>query len=409
MTSTLQVLRLVTARELRVRGRSKPYLLSGAFVLILITAVALLPALLADSTVSYRIGVIGAQTSPVVEVARTLAAQQLDEDDTLDFGITTFDDEEEARASLAEGGVELVLLDDETILRQGAAGFSGGSGAEQLLQQAAAITDIEDRLQGSTVTAADVAAELDATPLQVRTVRDVGGAEAETSRNLIAYGGMFLLYMAILSYGQWTLMGIAEEKSSRVVEVLLATVKPWQLLTGKILGIGALGLAQFGLTVVWGLTLITLTDVVAVPVVPVDSALTLMLWFVLGFGLYSVVYATAGSLVSRMEDAQSVAFPVSMIAIVGFLVSFQVLDDPSGTTARVTTFLPFMAPFVVPVRVAYQEISAVEHLAAVVVTVATIAVLVRVAGRLYAGSLLQFGGRVRLRQAWRNATGSGSR
>ncbi len=401
--TTLQVLRLVTARELRVRGRSKPYLLSGAFVLILITGVALLPVLIADSTVSYRIGVIGDGAGPLVDVARTLAAQRLGEDETLDFGVTPFDDEPQARTALADGDVELVLLDDATILRQGAAGFSGGSGAEQLLQQAAAITDIESRLEGSAITAADVVAELDANPLQVQTVRDVGGAEAENSRNLIAYGGMFLLYMAILSYGQWTLMGIAEEKSSRVVEVLLATVRPWQLLTGKILGIGMLGLAQFGLTVVWALTLIGLTDVVALPEVPLDSALTLMLWFVLGFGLYSVVYATAGSLVSRMEDAQSVAFPVSMIAIVGFLVSFQVLDDPAGTTARVTTFLPFMAPFVVPVRVAYQEISAVEHLASVAVTVVTIALLLRVAGRLYAGSLLQFGGRIRLRQAWRNA------
>ncbi len=106
-----------------------------------------------------------------------------------------------------------------------------------------------------------------------------------------------------------------------------------------------------------------------------------------------------------MEDAQNVSFPVSMIAILGFFASFGVLDDPSGLLAQITTYIPFVSPFVVPIRVAYSAITWWEHLLSVGVTLVAIVLLVRVAGRIYAGGLLQFGGRLKLRQAYRSADG----
>jgi ABC-2 type transport system permease protein len=219
----------------------------------------------------------------------------------------------------------------------------------------------------------------------------------------VAYAGLLLLYMAVLLYGNWMLAGVTEEKSNRVVEVLLSSVKPWQILAGKIAGIGALGIAQFAGTILIALLAVNLTGAIELPSLDAVLVFNLVLWFVLGFLLFAVMYGAAGSLVSRMEDAQNVAFPMSMIAVAGFFVSIAALSDPDGAAAVIGTFIPFTAPFVVPVRAALDAIPAWQYIAAVVITIATIVGLTLVAGRIYAGGLLRFGTRVKLRDAWRSA------
>lgn len=399
--SNLTTLRLVTARELRTRGTSRAYLISAGVLLLILTGLIVLPQVLSSQEVSVDVGALGEGSEPVLALAEDIVAGDVG-DRGLDFSVTTFADEEAARTALSAGEVELVVVDGEEILRQGSAGFSG-SDVQDAVQEAAAVLVLEDELEGSTTDVEQVAGLLDSAPLTVRTVQGVADAEEDQARSLIAYGGMMLLYLAILIYGAWTLQGVTQEKSSRVVEVLLATVKPWQLMAGKIIGLGLLGLAQFALTIGWALLLIRVTDALTLPAIPVDSAITLTVWFVLGFLLYSTLFAIAGALSGNMEDAQTVSFPVSMIAIVGFLVSFQALDDPTGALAQVTTYVPFMAPFVVPIRVAYQEISLLEQVLAAVTTMAVTAGLVWVAARIYAGGALHFVGRLGLRRAWRSA------
>lgn len=399
---SLAILKLVTMREIVERGRTKSFIISVLVSLALLSAGIILPTLFGGGDVEHTVGSLGEGNESILRVTESTAREQLDEDETLTFEVVEFDDEASARAALAEGDVELVLIDGESILREGSVGF-GGSDLQDAVQQAAAVTQLEAELEGSGTTVEDVASVFGSEPLPVSTVEGAIDSDLENARSLIAYGGMFLLYLAILMFGNWTLMGIAEEKASRVVEVLLSTVKPWQLLAGKILGIGLLGLAQFVVTVVWVLVLIRVTDALPLPAIPVDSAVALTLWFILGYGIYSVAFATAGALVSRMEDAQSVSFPVTMIAVIGFFVSFQVLDSPSGLVAQVTTYIPFVSPFVVPIRVAYQEIALWEQALSVGVTIATIMLMVRFAGRVYAGGLLNFGGRMKLRQAYRSA------
>ena len=110
-----------------------------------------------------------------------------------------------------------------------------------------------------------------------------------------------------------------------------------------------------------------LTEALDIPPLPLDGLLFLVLWFILGFSVYSVSYAAAGSLASRPEDAQSAAFPMTMLAVAGFFVSINALDDPTSMLARITSFIPFTAPFVVPIRQSLDGIGAVEHIAAVIV------------------------------------------
>jgi ABC-2 type transport system permease protein len=146
-----------------------------------------------------------------------------------------------------------------------------------------------------------------------------------------------------------------------------------------------------------------MSNTIELPSLDAGLVANLIVWFVLGFLLFAVMYGAAGSLVSRMEDAQNVAFPMTMVVVAGFFVSIAALSDPDGPTALIGTFVPLTAPFVVPVRAALETIPAWQYGLSVLLTLGAIVGLVFVAGRIYAGGLLRFGTRVKLRDAWRSA------
>jgi ABC-2 type transport system permease protein len=108
-------------------------------------------------------------------------------------------------------------------------------------------------------------------------------------------------------------------------------------------------------------------------------------------------------LVSRSEDAQNAAAPLTILAVAGFFISFRVLDAPEGMLAVIAAMIPFTAPFVVPVRLALDAIPLWQVILSMAVMAASIVVLIRLAARVYAGGLLRFGARVKIREAWRGA------
>ncbi|MDH5616662.1 MAG: ABC transporter permease, partial [Acidimicrobiia bacterium] len=223
------------------------------------------------------------------------------------------------------------------------------------------------------------------------------------TNTVISFVGLILLYVGILSYGAWTLNGVIEEKTNRVVEVLMSALRPHQLMAGKVLGIGLLGVAQLLLIVVTAATAALAVDLVDLPDVSGGLIGSLLLWFVLGFSFFSVSYAAVGALVSRVEEAQSVATPLTLVGVAGYFAAFAVLENPDGVVARITTLLPPTAPFVVPIRQAQGAIAQWEYLLAVVIMIAATYGLIRLAGRVYSGAILSIGARVRLRDAWRSA------
>jgi ABC-2 type transport system permease protein len=390
---------LVVVRELRERGRSTAYLLSSGFTLLLLVGLIVVPQLFDGGPVTYRVGVVG-NDGGLIGAARAIAAAEDPEQRTV-FEVTAYPAAAAAEDQLSAGELEAVLVDGHELVLPGAGGFFGSELAGRL-QTAAATVRVQELVSEQGEAAAEVIDALTSHPLEVRTLSGISDPESDI-RAVIAYAGLVLMYIAILSYGVWTLTGVTEEKGSRVIEVLLATLKPWQLFAGKIAGIGVLGLIQLLITIAAGLVAVSLTEAIEIPAIPVESMVVLVVWFILGYSLYAASFAAAGSLVSRPEDAQNASFPLSLVAVVGFIVSFQVLDDPSSLLATIAALIPFIAPYVVPIRMALDSIAWWEVLAAGLVMVATIVVLVRVSARIYAGALLQFGGRVRLRAAWRAA------
>jgi len=186
-----------------------------------------------------------------------------------------------------------------------------------------------------------------------------------------------------------------------VVELLLATMRPWQLLAGKILGLGVLGLAQIVVIVVVGVGGALAFDVVDVPGDVVGTAVSVVAWFVLGYAFYAAIFATAASLVSRQEDLGTVLMPTTLVLVGALVIGIQAAGDPGGTLATVTSFVPGLSPLVMPVRQAAGQVAAWEIALAVVLMLVAIALVVRLGGRIYAGALLRTGGKTRVREALR--------
>jgi ABC-2 type transport system permease protein len=389
-------------REIREHGRSRSFLITTAVTFLLVAGLVVVPSLIGGDTSEYTIGSVGEGNEPIVAAAEQLgnASDVPGAEPSVSMEIETFEDRESADVAIDAGEVDAVLIDGSEVIVESVGGF-GGSEVLELLQRGAASVELESIVAEEGQAAADVIEVMTSDPLETTTL--TGQEAGDESRGAVAYAGLLLLYMAVLLYGNWMLAGVTEEKSNRVVEVLLSSVKPWQILAGKITGIGALGIAQFAGTILIALLAVNLTGAIELPSLDAALVFNLVLWFVLGFLLFAVMYGAAGSLVSRMEDAQNVAFPMSMIAVAGFFVSIAALSDPDGAAAVIGTFIPFTAPFVVPVRAALDAIPAWQYIAAVVITIATIVGLTLVAGRIYAGGLLRFGTRVKLRDAWRSA------
>jgi ABC-2 type transport system permease protein len=209
--------------------------------------------------------------------------------------------------------------------------------------------------------------------------------------------------MQLILFGMAVASGVVEEKSSRVVEILLAAIPARALLAGKILGIGALGLMQLVLVAVVGLVTASLSGAVALDSGQIGVLAVVFVWFVLGFLLYAAIYAIAGVIVSRQEDLQSSSTPVTMILVAGYLVAFPVLDDPSSTLAVVVSLVPFSSPIIMPVRAVVGEAGAAEIAVSLALLVVSIGLLIPLAARIYEGSVLRMGKPLKVREALRTA------
>ncbi len=231
----------------------------------------------------------------------------------------------------------------------------------------------------------------------------------------VAYGMGILLYMSILLFGQQTMVSVIEEKSSRVVEVLVSSLTPFQMLLGKVIGVGAAGLLQMA---IWGVSAWLITSQAghlaalvgadpgsvarfALPHIGAGLVVVLLLYFVLGFLLYGALYAAIGSMCSAIQDSQQYASVVTVLILIGFMSVFAVIAHPDGTVGTVLSWIPFFAPFVMPVRWSLTSVSAVNLVGSLVLLVAGVLFCVWLAARIYHTGILMFGKKPTWRELWR--------
>jgi ABC-2 type transport system permease protein len=202
------------------------------------------------------------------------------------------------------------------------------------------------------------------------------------------------LYLSLGAYGAAVASGVAQEKTSRMAEVLLATVRPSQLLAGKVVGIGVCGLAQLGIAVGAGLLANAVVQSAVIPSTVWVLLPAILLWFVLGYALYAFAFAAAGALVGRQEEVQLVSLPIGMPIIGGWLLTYAAIAAPGAWWIRLVSFLPPLAPILMPARLALGAVGAWEMPVAVLIMVVAVYGMVRLAARIYAPALVRGGARL---------------
>jgi ABC-2 type transport system permease protein len=381
--------RLVAARDFWVRLRERSFLISTILNIAVISVLVLVHAARGVSTTpSYDLGVVGGPAvQAIAKDAATLAGANLP------IRMVPLSGETEATQALQDGSVDAVLSKGQII------GWETIDPALELFVQTSAHDAAVEALagrhghQGEQLTAAQPA------PLEDGVLH---AAPADRQSNAgIAFIGVLLLYGQLFGYGIWVATGVIEEKASRVVEMLLSAIRPRQLLAGKIIGIGTLGLCQLAVIAGFALTLARVTGSLPVPSAAVYAAMLDIGWFILGFAFYASLFAAAGSLVSRMEELQNVIVPINLTILVSFFISVGSLQAPNSTIAIVASILPVSSALAMPVRIVLGAATPPQIALALVLLIGSTIVLVPIGARLYEGAVLRTGARVKLRDAWR--------
>lgn len=228
---------------------------------------------------------------------------------------------------------------------------------------------------------------------------------------VLAFAMAVILFMAILLYGVNVMSSVLEEKTTRVVEILISSLRPFELMLGKVIGAGAVGIVQL---TVWGVSAKLLTAQqgrlaavmgsgqqgagLQLPQVPTTTMLVLLAYFLLGYFLYAAVFAAIGAISSNEQEARQAQTPVSLVMMVPYLSFFGILNDPNGSLAALMTFIPFWSPIAVPVRWSASPIPLIELGGSLAILAATVLALTWVAARIYRVGILMTGKRPNIKE-----------
>jgi ABC-2 type transport system permease protein len=380
--------RLVATREFVERIRERSFLVSTAISALILLAVIVLPQLLGSSGPA-RVIVTGQD-----EVTVAAAVHRQAQAAGLEVTVVPATDPATDRRKAYDGDVD-ALLDGGTVVAKTKPDPALLAVLDAAYRQVAGAA----ALSAAGIDPGQVERALAVPPLQVTTATPSDAASDQ--RTTIAFVATIVLYGQIVGYGFWVAVGVVEEKASRVVEVLLATVRPRVLLTGKIVGIGLLGLVQLMLLGVVALTAGRLSGGLDLTADAVRVLGVVVGWFLLGYAFYAAVFAASAARVSRQEEVQNVTTPVTMVLLVSFLAGIYAVNQPTSTLTQVLSVLPPFSALVCPPRVAAGSMPAWQLGLAVLLMLLAVVVLVRVAARLYEGAVLRTGARVSLREAWR--------
>jgi ABC-2 type transport system permease protein len=409
--NTTRVIRLVFARELKARMMTKANIISLAVMLALILGGTITASILKDRS----------NTVPTVSIALDAAAADLGpylsttaQQSGVDLTLTTMT--EAAARAVLDGTAPAPTTTGATTPKIEA--FVGGPAASPVVivgdpndsrlhdiisgaLQTRALNDAVKAMGGnlSAITSALAQAQ--------PTFESTGTPDSVTYGP--AYGvamvAIILLLITLITGSQMIAMGVVEEKSSRVVEILLATIRPTQLLAGKILGVGAYGLLQ--VTVLGGALAGSLVALGLVGSVSINLGWTfamLIVWFLLGYTTFALLFGAFASLVSRQEDVGAVTTPLTFLVLGPFYLSmFLVPAQPDSTLVHVLSEIPIFAPFMMPMRAALGTVPGWEMGLAVALALVTIPAVVWVAGRVYQRGVLHMGGRMKLSEALRKS------
>lgn len=381
----------LTKREFFQRAKSRPFQI---MMLVTVGLVLTVPALLAVALRDSEPPIVGVTSEAPAGIVAAIEAQAARLDTPIETA--TYASLPEAEAALEAGQIDAIFTGAELIWRE-----NESLRVKVVVTGAMSATTFSEAAAGLGMTEQELALLVGGDPISDRIL--VPPDPEEEPRRIGAFVGLMLLYMSILIFGQFVAMGVMEEKQNRVVEVVLSRVRPAQVLVGKVLGIGALGLVQLvalGGAIWLGLNLIDIDDV-SLPALGAEILASVIFWFILGYFLYAVAYAALGATVSRQEDLQGVLMLPVILLVPGFFFAQLATEDPESTLAVVTSLVPIWSPMVMPTRAAVGVVPLWELALAVGLIAAAAYLLIRIGGRIYSGAILSLGAKVKLREAWK--------
>ncbi|MFN3215309.1 MAG: ABC transporter permease [Acidimicrobiales bacterium] len=378
---------LITRRELQSRLASRAFVAGLASTVVVIFAVFGIGALLSGDD-ALRVGLVGEQP----DGARASLAQVAELTDT-DLEVTDYESRTAAEAALDNGDVDGVVVDGTELLMTETDNDVVAL-VTPVYQQVALVAGLTD----AGLAPADVDSALaGAAPLRIVELdADPDRDDAEG----VAFISVILLFVAIQIAGAYIMMGVFEEKSTKVVELVLSSVRARDLLIGKIIGVGVLGLVQVVALAGSALIAATVFGTGGVPSIGIGTVVSALMWFVLGYLLYGSVFAAGASLAPRQEDAQSTLGPVSVLLMLAYFGAIFAAADPGSTLARVVSWVPVTAPFAMPGRTASGDALWWEVVGSMALTGVVACAVLLLAERVYVRSIIHTDRKLGWREAW---------
>jgi ABC-2 type transport system permease protein len=380
--SNLAAVKLVAGREMSVRLRSKAFLILLGITAVAFLAVPIITKLAASGPSTQHVAVVQADA----DYGRQLeaVADKLHQKVT----VTVVADQAAGTAAVRDGNADAFVT------------AHGPDGTQVTVKKS-----LPDSLQTLFSFAGAAQQGPPPTSQQVHATALQKTDPQQGQKIAIAITAGLLMYLILMTVGQMVAQGVVEEKTSRVVELLLATIKPWQLLAGKVAGVAVVGAIQLVVPGVLGLAVGMADGQLSVSLsASVGSLLWTLAWFVAGFWLYAMVFASAGAMVSRQEDLGGVMAPIMMPLIAGWVVAISILpSNPESGLGEILSFVPFTAPVLMPMRWALGVAPVWQVVVALLLTLACGVLVLRFAGRIYRNSVLRSGARVPLKEALKAA------
>ncbi|MCK0439646.1 ABC transporter permease [Gordonia alkaliphila] len=381
MNPTVTTIGLIAGREITTRVREKSFLISTAVLMVVIVAGTIVWSIFAGKESSETIGMVGG------DPALSAVLEQTGEATGTTVRVKLLPDTAAAQQQVRDGDVDAAVLVADgpryTLLSE----KELGSTLDGVLRSGLAQYQLATSLAERGVDVADLTAPaIDTTYLEQ--------VEADTEQRLsVALIGSMLLMMAIMTGGLMVAVGVVEEKTSRIVEILLSTVRPLHLLWGKILGIGVISLGQVVVLGATALIASTATGLLTVAGTAVSMFVAVIAWFLLGFLFFAALYAAVGAMVSRQEELNGAASPLTMLAILVLYSGIFGIQALDSTWIQVLSWIPPFSAILMPMRLAVGDASAMTMGLSFLVMIAVCAVVIWVSSRIYSRSVLRTGSR----------------
>jgi ABC-2 type transport system permease protein len=382
---------LVARREVLERVRGRIFRVGTIIILLAVGAAILIPKIHSNKTTpAQQVGIVGVPSASLAQVIKYSGKES-----KIPVHVVSVPSQESAESALRSGKLDVAVVDGDRIVVYQPITPDSTSDTATLVAVLAPELGVLHSYEQAGLTVPQIETVARARPVPVESLQPSTRSGVSKGTSVI---GVVLIFLMLTQYNTWILMGVMQEKASRVVEVLLAAVRPIQLLGGKVLGIGLVAMGQAALIVAFAFVV---GKAVGSDLLKGTGGLLLLadlLWLVLGYAFYCWLYAAAGSTAERQDQVQTLALPLSLPILIAYIYSITVASSGNPSTLfKVLAYFPPTAPFAMPVLVSLNDVAWWQFMISVVLSIGGTVAMAWFAAGIYRRAVLRSGQRVSLR------------